>query len=182
VMARNGVATFAGLTLDGAGFGYALLVTADGSVPTQISAVSVTPAPAARLVVFSQPPPRVGVNQPFGLSVAVEDRFGNIDTGETGSVTVVLAGISDRGMLGGTRTVTLRNGVATFSNLILDRAGRRDALKANGGPRLTRAKTLPFSVISGLQPAVKKEVLLVHLGPSVEARAPIKRKKANARG
>jgi hypothetical protein len=182
VMARDGVATFTGLTLDGVGIGYKLFVTAEGRVAMQTSAVSVTPAAAARLVVISQPPRRVGVNQTFGLSVAVEDRFGNLETGEAGSVTVALAGSPGKGILGGTLTVTLRNGVATFSDLTLDRARRGDVLKANGGPGLTSAKTLPFSVISLLQPSVKKEVLLVHLGPSVEARAPVKRKKSDARG
>jgi hypothetical protein len=174
-MAEYGVASFTGLTLDGAGDGYKLFVTADGSDATLTGPFDVTPAAATRVVVLTQPPPRVGVNQPFGLTVAVEDSFGNLETSKVCRVTVVLASSSDRSILGGTLTVLLKNGVATFSNLTLDRARRGYALKANGADGLASAKTIPFRVTSALQASAKKAVLPVHLGPSAAARAPVKR-------
>ena len=54
----------------------------------------------------SQPPASVAPDSGFGLVVAVEDRFGNVVTSETGNVTVALANGSG-GTLGGPSTAPL---------------------------------------------------------------------------
>jgi hypothetical protein len=180
VMARNGVAAFTGLTIDNAGAEYQLLVTAGGSVASLTSTFNVTPAAASRLVVLTQPPIRVGVSQPFGLALAIEDSFGNVETDEAGSVTVALAGSSGRSILAGNLTVTFRNGVAAFSNLTVGRIGRVYALKATVGDGLIRTKSIPFSVITSLQKSAKKAVPLLHPQPTVKLTAPVHRMKRHA--
>ena len=97
---------------------------------------NVTPAAASHLVVISEPPLRVGVNHAFGLRVAVEDSFGNVETTYLGRVTVALAGGP-----GGSTSVVLspfvNQGVATFSNLTLNQIGIGYSLKvaSNDGAR-----------------------------------------------
>ena len=58
---------------------------------------------------------RIGVNQAFGLSVAVLDQFGNVESGFSGTVTLSLASRPSGGALGGTLTVPVQNGVAVFT-------------------------------------------------------------------
>ena len=181
VMAQSGIATFSGLTLDRTGAGYILLVTAEGSTATTTNSFNVTPAAPTRLVIISEPPFRVGVNEPFGLTVAVEDSFGNLETGAEGTVTVALAGGSGEGGLGGTVTVLVQNGVATFSNITLSRSKSGYSLKANGGDGLAPAKTTPFHVISTSKKSAKKEVLLVRIGSSLVAHPRSRRIKGHAR-
>ena len=59
----------------------------------------------------------------FGLVVAAEDPFGNVDPNFSGSVTVALSNNPGGATLGGTLTVTAQNGVATFSGLTLNQPG-----------------------------------------------------------
>jgi hypothetical protein len=147
VTAQNGVATFAGLTLDKAGAGYTLLVSGSGLVSGTTTGIDVTPTAATHLVVTTQPPGRVGVGIGFGLTVAAEDRFANVDTSFSRTVTVALANNPGGATLGGTLTVTAQNGVATFTGLTLDKAGTGYAIlvSSNG---LTGARTDAFNASS----------------------------------
>ena len=106
VTAQSGVATFSGLTLDKAGTGYTLLVSASGLASATTSAFDVTPAAATQLVVTTQPPAASWPGSGFGLIVSAEDPFGNVDPSFGGSVTVALANNPGGATLGGTLTVT----------------------------------------------------------------------------
>ena len=74
-------------------------------------------------MVTTQPPAGVAAGSGFGLVVAAEDPFGNVDSHFDGSVTVALANNPGGATLGGTLTATAQNGVATFSGLTLDQPG-----------------------------------------------------------
>jgi len=171
ILAHNGVATFSGLTLNRAGIGYTLLVTATGSASAATSTFNVAPAAAARLVVISEPAPRVGVNTRFGLKVAVEDSLGNLESTYSGSVTVALASGPGKSILGGTLTIMVNQGVATFANLTLNQVSIGYSLKATGKKGLTSAKTTLFSVIPTTASLVEKESRALHIAARLNLHA-----------
>jgi subtilase family serine protease len=151
-IAQNGVATFSGLTLNHAGIGYTLLATI-GPATASTHSFNVMPAAPARLVVISEPPSRVVVNQPFGTTVAIEDAFGNLDTAFIGSVSVVLASGPSGSKLGGELIVQAENGIAVFSLLTVNRIGSGYSIKAISARGLTADRTSVFNVISAVQKA-----------------------------
>ena len=61
------------------------------------------------------------------------DAQGNVATGFSGSVTVAIDANPGGGTLSGTTNVSAANGVATFSNLSIDRAGNGYTLSATAG-------------------------------------------------
>jgi hypothetical protein len=86
-----------------------------------------------------------GIGQRFGLTVKVEDGFGDVVTSYNGRVTIALANNPGGGTLGGTRTVTAVDGIATFSGLTLNKVGTGYTLKASSGS-LTAATTRGIAV------------------------------------
>ena len=92
VQASNGVATFAP-TIDTAGTGYNFVLTGT-DFPAQAKltsgVVSITPAPAAKLIVTIQPT-SVSAGAAFLLAVEAEDSFGNTSSSFSSSIDVVLA-------------------------------------------------------------------------------------------
>ncbi len=145
--AVNGVAEFAGLTLNKAGVGYRLTASS-GSVPAATTrAFNVTANTASQFVVITQPPSKVGAGSLFGLKIAAADAYGNVVRSFTGSVTLALAGGSSGATLGGKLTVTLVKGVATFSGLKITQAGTGYSVTASGS--LTSATTGLFNVTAG---------------------------------
>ena len=112
----------------------------NGLISATTSAIDVTPpGVATQLVVTSQPPSSVTAGSGFGLVVTAEDSFGTVDTSFNGSVTV--NNPNDGSPLGETTAV---NGVATFSDLILDQAGSYSLTVTSNG--LAQATTNPFNV------------------------------------
>jgi hypothetical protein len=146
VQAVDGVAAFSGLTLNKLGKGYRFKASS-GSLPVATSSTfNVTAGAAAKVVLLSQPPSKVGAASPFGLKVAVEDAQGYVVTSYTGSVTLALA--NDPGVnLGGNLTLTVVNGVATFSGLTMTQAGSYSLIASSGS--LTVATTAVFTVKAG---------------------------------
>jgi subtilase family serine protease len=175
VIAQNGVATFSGLSLTRAGTGYKLAVTASGATAAVSSAFSVTPAAATQLAVITQPPLRVVVNSPFGLAVAVEDRFGNVVTTYAGSVTVARASGPSSSTLRGTLTIVVHQGVATFSNLSLNQVGIGYSLKATVTKGLTSAKTAFFNVVASTARSVTQATRASHVRPNRGVHIAVKR-------
>ncbi len=100
---------------------------------------------AKLLGVTIQPPSAVGVNSPFGLTVAAEDNTGTTDTSYTGTVTISLANNPGGSTLGGTLTATAVKGVATFTNLTLNELGTGYTLQATASG-LTSTTTSGFNV------------------------------------
>ena len=76
--------------------------------------MSVTPAPATRLVVTIPPPGTMTAGSGFGLTVSAEDAYGNLATTFDDIVNIDLAA-SGGSALSGTTTVTAAQGVAAFT-------------------------------------------------------------------
>jgi hypothetical protein len=104
------------LQYDQRGPGFARIV--NGTV--DIGAFEVQPT--NQLAVTAQPPDSVTAGTGFGFTVTAEDQSGNVISSFDGSVTVALSNNPGGATLGGTLTVTAQSGVATFSDLTLDKA------------------------------------------------------------
>jgi hypothetical protein len=148
VTARAGVATFAGLTLDQAAVGDTLQATSGGLSGATTSPLTVKAAPAVQLVVTAEPPSSVAAGSPFGLAVAAEDGFGNVDPTYGGMVTIDLPNNAGGTGLAGTLSITASSGVATFAGLMLDQAAGSDTLLAASGS-LNAVTTSPIAVSPG---------------------------------
>ncbi len=81
--------------------------------------------------VTGEPPSLVTVGAGFGLTVAIEDPDGHLDTTFTGPVTLSLASNPAGATLGGTLTMNAVHGLATFSGLSLNKAGAGATIAAS---------------------------------------------------
>jgi len=131
LQASGGVATFSGLTLNKAASGYTLMVSSSGIGEGVTSAMTVTPAAASQVVITQQPPATVGVNSAFGLQASIEDPYGNVVTTASNTVSVAFANNPTGATLGGTLSVTASQGVATFSNLTINKTGSGNTLQVS---------------------------------------------------
>src|SRR5205807_1562773 len=129
--ATSGLAAFSNLTLDKASSGYTLQTSSPGLGAAVTSSITVQAGTATQLVVATPPPSSITAGSGFGLVVSGEDPFGNVDPNFARSVSVLLAGNPGGGPLGGTLTASASSGVATFSNLTLNKAGSGYALQAS---------------------------------------------------
>ena len=131
--ASDGVATFSGLTLTKAGSGYTILISSNGLSGATTSAITITPAPASQLLIKQQPPDSVTAGSGFGLKATIEDPYGNVEAGDSGTVTVALADNPTGTTLGGTLSAAAKSGVASFSGLTLTAAASGYTLQVTGG-------------------------------------------------
>ena len=96
--------------------------------------VAVTSAGPAQLVIEAGPPSSVTAGAGFGLTVSVEDAYGNVETGYGGNVTVGLAGGPRGAASGGTTRARHRwsgdilraAGSPTAGSRLRDRGVRRE--------------------------------------------------------
>lgn len=123
VSAVKGVATFANLSLQGAGRFY-LTAVCDSLAPVKSDWFAITPAAAAQLG-FSVQPNSTWPGQSItpAVAVRVEDAFHNLVPQATNVVTLALGTNANAGTLSGATSASAVNGVATFSNLAIDRSG-----------------------------------------------------------
>jgi uncharacterized repeat protein (TIGR03803 family) len=116
----NGVATFKNVKMDEAGI-FILGATSTGFTSNFVE-IEVEPAAATKLA-FVLGPPDTTSGAPFSLSVELLDSFGNVVTTDNSStITLSLTGGS-AGTLGGTKTLTVSDGVANFGGLSVSKAG-----------------------------------------------------------
>jgi hypothetical protein len=119
----------------------------------------------AKLVITAQPNASVTAGGEFGLTVAVEDRLGNLLTNYSGSVTIALGANPGDDTLGGTLTMPIVNDTAMFSNLALVVADSGYTLSASS-PGLTGAISDAVEVF----PAMASK-LVIESPPSTSATA-----------
>lgn len=146
--AVNGVATFDDLTIDRQGAGYTLTATSGSLSPATSNGFTVSPRPPSKLTFVVQPTnATVGAAIAPAIQVAVQDAVGATVTGSTANVTIVLtSGTGTSGaVLGGTMTRAAVNGVATFDDLAIDRAGSGYTLTASAAS-LAGATSSTFGV------------------------------------
>ena len=147
VTPQNGIATFSDLSVSTAGSGYTLSagspnLSSATSASFIISASGSGPSPA-QLVFLQQPSNAVtGATVSPAVQVVIQDANGNTVTAATNPVTLALVGGNG---LGGTLTVTPRNGIATFSDLSVNTAGTGYTLSATS-PALTSAVSAAFNI------------------------------------
>jgi hypothetical protein len=121
--------------------------TSTSSITGSSASVLVSPAAASKLA-FGQQPINAVVNQAISPAVTVRvlDAFGNLETGDnTHTVTMTIGTNPSSGTLGGTTTVTVSGGVATFSTLSINQVGNGYTLTSSSGS-LTGATSASFNI------------------------------------
>src|SRR5437867_1510466 len=148
VAAVNGVASFANLSINNPGTGYTLTASATGLTGATSNAftINLSVGPAAKVVFTVQPSnAAAGAAITPAVQVAVQDAQGNTVTTATTSITVAIGTNPASGTLAGTKTVAAVNGVATFFNLSIDKAGTGYTLTASA-TGLTGATSSAFNI------------------------------------
>jgi hypothetical protein len=127
------------------------LLATDGTLSGHAS-VTVTPAPAAQLVVTGAPSPSATAGTPFTVTVSSVDQFGN-NTGQSGPLTVT----SDDGQAVLPSGAALAGGTATFP-VTLETSGLRTFTVAAGGLSTTTAVTVAPAPASRLAVSAQSSV------------------------
>jgi len=142
-----GVASFTNLTLLKAAAGYTLLASAPGTPGAISQRFTLQAAAASRIQFILQPATPSALNASLSPEPQVQavDVYDNPATSFTGALSVALGNNPSAATLSGTLTVNASNGVATFLDLRLDRAGSGYTLVASS-PGLLNTQTGPFSV------------------------------------
>jgi hypothetical protein len=107
------------------------------------AAVTVTAAPASRLVFTTPPPDPITAGQAFSVTVTAEDPYGNQAGSFDGDVTITMPGQG-----GFTATESAQDGVATFTGLTAGAGAGGNPIQASGGG-LPAASTGPVTVSGG---------------------------------
>jgi hypothetical protein len=108
---------------------------------------TITPAAADHLVVLQQPMGTMAGQTISPVVVAVVDQYGNVETGDNSDTVTLSLGVNpSSGTLGGTLTVTVNGGIATFSDLSIDRAGVGYSLHVHVGGGLPDLDSDSFTI------------------------------------
>ena len=158
VKAVGGVATFNNLMVSGPGSGFALQATTPNTAPALTSATSntftVNSVGAAAKLEFQQQPSTVIAGQVIApnITVRVLDANGALVVSSAQQVTLSIESTSPTGAtLGGTVARTAQNGVATFTDITLNKSGNGYKLlaTATGSSSITAATSASFNVNTG---------------------------------
>jgi hypothetical protein len=142
--------TFTNLVLSQAG-DYTLggMDTADPTISGS-STFTITPAAADHLLFLQQPTDAAAGQTISPVIVEVVDAFGNVETSDNSdTIALSLGSNPSGGTLSGTLTVTVSGGIASFTDLSIDRAGVGYTLHATVGGGLPDSDSDPFTVTSG---------------------------------
>ncbi|MFQ5747633.1 MAG: hypothetical protein ACE5HF_10510, partial [Gemmatimonadota bacterium] len=149
VRAQAGIATFTDISVQVAASGYSLTATASGLASATSATFDVAPAAPRAISIEAQPGDgATGLVLAPAVDVAVRDTFGNLVPGATNAITVALGANPTGASLSGTTTVSASGGRASFTDLVLDRAGRGFTLSFSAAG-LTGATSGPFDVLLG---------------------------------
>lgn len=121
VKVKNGQASFSNLVFKQAGDYTVAITNASGTV-VQEQTIAVAPATATHMEFLQQPTVQDGT---ISAAVALVDRYGNVVTTDSSRVTLKAGPYETQqgGILQGTVSVSAVDGVATFSDLTVTRAG-----------------------------------------------------------
>ena len=142
VPASGGIATFSNLILDTTG-SYTLTAASGTLTSATSTGITIGAGTASKLVFKTQPPSTGTAGTAFSAAVQVEDANNNLITTSNASVTISSSptGVS------GTLTVSASGGIATFTNLILDKTGSYTLTAASGA--LTSATSTGITIGAG---------------------------------
>jgi len=147
--AVSGVATFTDLRINEVGTGYTLTASSPNLTGATSTPFAVVVGPANKLAFLVEPgPATVGVAMAPAVKVAVQDVAGHTVTNETHIITMGISLNAGGATLTGTASVATVNGVATFSNLSIDKIGTGYTLIATS-PNLAAAISTSFAVGPG---------------------------------
>jgi hypothetical protein len=133
VPAVSGVANFTNLNIARSGTGYTLTATATGATSGTSNAFNINPGPATTLLYTGQPSTTAaGAAITPPVVVTAQDAFGNTATGFNSLVTATLVANPGGGTLTG-NTTTASSGIATFSNLRINKPGIGYTMRASSG-------------------------------------------------
>jgi len=143
--AVNGVATFSDLSLDRSGRGYTLTADAQGLGAATSLRFNVSLDPTT--LAFVVQPNATAAGHVFAppVTIAVLDDQGNTVESASTSVTVRIGTNPSGATLGGTAAAAVVNGIARFSNLVIDNPGNGYVLTASASG-LNEANSVPFDV------------------------------------
>jgi len=145
VNAANGVATFSDLSINKGGTGYTLQASSNGLTSATSGGFNITPAGASKLVFGVQPSnATAGATISPAVTVQVQDQFGNLTT-STAAVGIAILANPGGGTLSGTSPVNAVAGVATFSNLAINKTGAGYTLQATSSG-LTSVTSSTFNI------------------------------------
>ncbi len=154
VAATAGLAAFPGLSLNRPATGYTLAATGGGLTPDTSTAFNVTPGAPASVAFVTQPSlVTAGASIAPAVQVEIRDGLGNRVTTSTASVSIAIGTNPGSGVLSGTASTNAVAGLATFSNLSINRSGTGYTLTAASGA-LTGATSSAFNVNPGTATAV----------------------------
>jgi hypothetical protein len=147
VAAVKGIATFSSLSVSKPGVGFTLQATAPAATAATSAAFSIV-GPPVQIAFMVQPSNIVGGGT-FSPAVAVayQDAAGT-NVPSTQPVTIGISVNPSGGTLSGTVTVNAVNGIATFPNLSMDKAGTGYKLSAIG-PTVSQTISSTFNVLAG---------------------------------
>ena len=158
----NGVATFSGLSYDKA---ETMNLSFSGNAANVTSAtssnVTVSPAAASQLVITQQPSANATAGVAFGTQPVVkeEDAFNNVITSDsTHTVTAARGSVGTASLQGSNLTVTLANGVATFSGLFYDKAETMNLSFSGNAANVTSATSSNVTV----SPAAASQLVITN--------------------
>ncbi|HEX7546391.1 MAG TPA: hypothetical protein VF368_06670, partial [Gemmatimonadaceae bacterium] len=149
VSAVGGVATFNSISLNKAATGYTLNASSGALTPVTTTSFNITAGTATHILVSAQPANGTAGIALAPIGITAEDSFGNIASAFTGAVTLALNANPGGSTVAGTLTVSAAAGVATFSDISLNKAASGYTLNASSGA-LTPVTTNAFSISAGL--------------------------------
>jgi probable HAF family extracellular repeat protein len=130
----GGVATFSNLSIRKTGTGYTLVATSPGFFGLSSAAFNINPAAADHMLFLRQPSDTPAGETISAVIVAIVDQFDNVvTTDNSDTITISIGNNPSGGTLWGTPTVTVTNGMATFSDLSIDLTGTGYTLRASVG-------------------------------------------------
>lgn len=148
VTAVAGVAAFSNLSINHSGIGYTLKATATGLTTAISLSFNIAAGQATGLLFTAQPVTTTATTTLTSVQVTAQDNQGNIVTTFSGNVAVAIAVNPGSGTLSGTLSKAAVAGVATFSNLSIDKVGTGYRLAATSGSLSTDTSSA-FSITAG---------------------------------
>jgi alpha-tubulin suppressor-like RCC1 family protein len=147
--AAGGVATFTGISINKSGVGYTLAASAPNLTNATSGTFTVNGAAATKIVFMTQPSAATAAAAMApSIQVAARDAFDNVANTATGAVTVAIGYNAGLGVLSGTTTVALSSGIATFTDLSLNKAANSYTLVATY-QAFDAVLSTPFNVVAG---------------------------------
>ncbi|MFL0163204.1 Ig-like domain-containing protein, partial [Aquirufa salirivi] len=145
-----GIADFNDLKISDASTDYTYVASSPGLTSVTTNVFEIFVGPPSKLTFRTNPPASVTAasNMSPSITVSVDDALLNTVVSATNSITLSISANPGSGVLSGTATVNAVNGIATFSDLSINKAGTGYTLSAASTGLTTKISTA-FNVVAG---------------------------------